>query len=51
MISGLSTEGVLVIDRVAGVSVADQDAVDRCGVVRSVLADRLLSAFLRARSG
>ncbi|HET8970210.1 MAG TPA: AarF/UbiB family protein, partial [Candidatus Nanopelagicales bacterium] len=46
VISGLSTEGVLVIDRVAGVSVADPDAVDRCGVARSVLADRLLSAFL-----
>ena len=46
VISGLSTEGVLVIDRVAGVSVADTDAVDACGVARSVLADRLLAAFL-----
>jgi ubiquinone biosynthesis protein len=46
VVADLSTEGVLVIDRVAGVSVADTDAVDRCGVARPVLADRLLSAFL-----
>ena len=35
VVSALSTEGVLVISRVAGVSVADADAVDRCGVPRS----------------
>ncbi len=46
VVSSLSTDGVLVIDRVAGVSVADAAAVDRCGVPRAVLADRLLSAFL-----
>jgi len=46
VVSALSTEGVLVISRVAGVSVADADAVDRCGVPRPELADRLLSSFL-----
>ncbi|HEY5878040.1 MAG TPA: AarF/UbiB family protein [Nakamurella sp.] len=46
IVSALSTEGVLVIDRVTGVSVADTEAVDRCGVARPVLADRLLAAFL-----
>jgi len=46
VVAELSTEGVLVIDRVAGVSVADTAAVNRCGVTRPVLADRLLSAFL-----
>ncbi len=46
VVTSLSTEGVLVIDRVPGVSVAETDAVDRCGVPRDVLSGRLLSAFL-----
>ncbi len=46
VIGDLSTEGVLVIDRVAGVPVSETAAVDRCGADRSVLAARLLSAFL-----
>ncbi len=46
VIGDLSTEGVLVIDRVAGVPVSETAAVDRCGVPRPVLAGRLLSAFL-----
>ena len=46
VVSELSTEGVLVINRVAGVPVSDGGAIDRCGTPRPVLADRLLSAFL-----
>jgi len=46
VITALSSEGVLVLDRVEGRPVSDRAAVDECGVPRSVLADRLLGAFL-----
>ncbi len=46
VITDVSSDGVLVLQRVEGRSVADAAAVDACGVERPVLADRLLSAFL-----
>jgi ubiquinone biosynthesis protein len=46
VITELSSDGVLVQQRVEGRSVADAAAVDACGVERAVLADRLLAAFL-----
>ncbi len=46
VITALSTEAVLVLQRVEGTSVADTAAVDACGVDRAVLADKLLAAFL-----
>lgn len=46
VVASLSTEGVLVLDRVNGRPVSDVAAVDACGVARPVLAERLLGAFL-----
>ncbi len=46
VVSALSTEAVLVLDRIDGRPVADAAAVDACGVPRAELADRLLAAFL-----
>jgi len=42
----LSTTRVLVMEEVPGTTVADDAAVDACGVARPVLAQRLLSSFL-----
>jgi ubiquinone biosynthesis protein len=44
--TSVSTEAVLVLDRVNGRPVSDAAAVDACGVPRAELADRLLAAFL-----
>jgi ubiquinone biosynthesis protein len=44
--TALSSEAVLVMDRVDGRPVSDAAAVDACGVPRKELADRLLAAFL-----
>ena len=44
----MTTEAVLVLERVRGRPVSDGAAVDGCGVTRPVLADRLLRAFLSA---
>jgi ubiquinone biosynthesis protein len=46
VVTEFSTEAVLVLDRIDGRPVSDAAAVDACGVGRSVLADRLLAAFL-----
>ena len=46
VVTEFSTEAVLVLDRVDGRPVSDAAAVDACGVGRTVLADRLLAAFL-----
>ncbi len=40
-----STDSVLILERVNGRSVADQEAVAACGVPRAELAERLLTAF------
>jgi ubiquinone biosynthesis protein len=45
---GMTTEAVLVLERVPGRPVSDAAAVDACGVARPVLADRLLRVFLSA---
>jgi ubiquinone biosynthesis protein len=45
---GMTTDAVLVLERVRGVPVSDAAAVDGCGVPRAVLADRLLRVFLSA---
>jgi len=42
----LSTDGVLVLERVVGRSIADTAAVDATGVSRTELANRLLGTFL-----
>ncbi|SDF88515.1 ABC1 kinase family protein [Pseudonocardia oroxyli] len=42
----LSTDGVLVLERVDGCPVSDADAVEATGVPRAALAERLLGAFL-----
>jgi ubiquinone biosynthesis protein len=42
----LSTERVLVMEAVRGRSIADQDAIDACGVPRPELARRLLASML-----
>jgi ubiquinone biosynthesis protein len=46
VVTALSTEAILVLDRVEGRPVSDTAAVDACGVPRPVLAERLLGAFL-----
>lgn len=46
VVTALSTEAILVLDRVEGRPVSDTAAVDACGVPRSLLAERLLGAFL-----
>lgn len=46
VVAALSTEAVLVLDRIEGRPVSDAAAVDACGVPRAELADRLLAAFL-----
>jgi ubiquinone biosynthesis protein len=46
VVTALSTEAVLVLDRVEGRPVSDAAAVNACGVARADLADRLLAAFL-----
>ena len=45
---GMTSEAVLVLERVRGRPVSDDAAVDACGVARPVLADRLLRVFLSA---
>jgi len=48
VLTGMTSEAVLVLERVWGRPVSDGAAVDGCGVTRSLLADRLLRAFLSA---
>lgn len=48
VLDGMTTEAVLVLERVRGRPVSDAAAVDACGVARPVLADRLLRVFLSA---
>jgi ubiquinone biosynthesis protein len=45
---GMTTDAVLVLERVRGRPVSDAAVVDGCGVPRAVLADRLLRVFLSA---
>jgi ubiquinone biosynthesis protein len=47
----MTSEAVLVLERVHGRPVSDAAVVDACGVARPALADRLLSAFLSAMLG
>jgi ubiquinone biosynthesis protein len=46
VITGLSTDGVLVLERVVGKPVSDLEAIDATGVPRAELADRLLKSFM-----
>lgn len=46
IVTDLSTDGVLVMERVQGTPVSDAAAVDATGVPRAELASRLLAAFL-----
>lgn len=46
VLTALSTDGVLILERVHGRPVSDDAAVDATGVPRAELADRLLNAFM-----
>jgi ubiquinone biosynthesis protein len=46
--NAMTSEAVLVLERVRGRPVSDGAALDACGVARAVLADRLLRVFLSA---
>jgi ubiquinone biosynthesis protein len=48
VLTSMTSEAVLVLERVRGRPVSDGAAVDACGVARSVLAHRLLRVFLSA---
>jgi ubiquinone biosynthesis protein len=48
VLDGMTSEAVLVLERVQGRPVSDAAAIDACGVARPVLAGRLLRVFLSA---